>query len=73
MKLEHTLFNCNENTIKQLVNHFSLVSIVTKIDILPNDSSIGVKDIILHVPDDIDPQRLFSLGILMGAFDFKNK
>lgn len=71
MQIEHTIFNCNENTIKQLMNHFSLVSIVTKIDVLPNDSRIGAQDVILHVPDDLDPQRLFTLGILMGAFDFK--
>lgn len=73
MKLEHTLYNCDENTIKQLINHFSLVPLVTKIDVLPVDSRIGARDIILHIPDDTDPQRIFSLGILTGTFDFKDK
>lgn len=71
-QLTHTLFNCTDNTVRALTNHFSLVSIVKKIDFIPVDTTINTYDVILHVPEETPEDAIFTLGILMGAFDFKN-
>lgn len=72
-KLVHTLYNCTPHTVQALTNHFSLVSTVKKIDLIPTDTELNIYEVILHVPEDITEEQIFNLGILMGAFDFKIK